>query len=203
MMIARPAVFLDRDGVINQESEYVHRIEDFHFIDGVFDACRQMSKAGFRLIVITNQAGIARGYYTEDEFHRLTKWMLDEFRQHGVEIDGVYYCPHHPVHGVGQYLRQCDCRKPGPEMILRAAREHSLDLPKSILVGDKASDIEAGRSAGVGCCVLVLTGHKLQSKDLVKADTVFEDLPAVVNALVNNQLCVDEAAGKSDTREQY
>ena len=192
MMAARPAVFLDRDGVINQESEYVHRIEDFHFIDGVFDACRQMSKAGFRLIVITNQAGIARGYYTEEEFHRLTKWMLDEFKQYGVEIDEVYYCPHHPIYGVGQYLRQCDCRKPGPEMILRAAREHSLDLPQSILVGDKASDIEAGRAAGVGCCVLVLTGHPPSDNEIKKADAVVENLQAVVDAFLNNQLCVDE-----------
>lgn len=202
-MAARPAVFLDRDGVINQESEYVHRIEDFHFIDGVFDACRQMSKAGFRLIVITNQAGIARGYYKEEDFHRLTKWMLDEFRQHGVEIDDVYFCPHHPVHGVGPYRRVCNCRKPGPEMILRAAREHSLDLQQSILVGDKVSDIEAGRAAGVGCCVLVLTGHPPDNNDLNKADTVFEDLPAVANALVNNQLCVDETDRKSGNRGQH
>ena len=202
-MTARPAVFLDRDGVINQESEYVHRVNDFHFIDGVFDACRQMSQAGFRLIIITNQAGIARGYYTEDDFHRLTKWMLDEFRQHGVEIDDVYYCPHHPVHGVGPYHRLCDCRKPGPGMVLRAAREHSLDLQQSILVGDKASDIEAGRTAGVGCCVLVLTGYPPDNNDLNKADAVFEDLPAVANALVNNQLCVDETDRKSENQDQH
>ena len=202
-METRPAIFLDRDGVINKESGYVHSVDDFHFIDGVFGACRQMSKAGFRLVVITNQAGIGRGYYTEDDFHCLTKWMLDEFRQHGVEIDDVYYCPHHPVHGIGPYRRVCDCRKPGPEMIMRAASEHSLDLSQSILVGDKISDIEAGRSAGVGCCVLVLTGHALDSKDLDKADNFFEDLPAVVNALVNNQLCIDEAARKPGTRDQY
>ena len=189
MMAARPAVFLDRDGVINQESEYVHRIDDFHFIDGVFDACRQMSKAGFRLIIITNQAGIGRGYYTEDDFHRLTKWMLDEFRQHGVEIDDVYYCPHHPVHGVGPYRRVCDCRKPGPEMITRAAREHSLDLPQSILVGDKATDIEAGRTAGVGCCILVLTGHIPDAADADRADKVFASLRDVASAFSSNKLC--------------
>ena len=203
MMAAQPAVFLDRDGVINQESEYVHRIDDFHFIDGVFDACRQLNKAGFRLIVITNQAGIARGYYTEDEFHRLTKWMLDEFTLHGIKIDDVYYCPHHPVHGVGQYLRQCDCRKPGPEMILRAAREHSLDLPQSILVGDKASDIEAGRAAGVGCCVLVLSGHTPAANEMKKADAILKDLPAVANALANQQLCLDDADKKTGNQGQH
>ncbi len=191
-MTLKPAVFLDRDGVINQECEYVHRIDDFHFIDGVFDACRKLSQAGFRLIVITNQAGIARGYYTEDDFHHLTGWMLDQFRQHDVEIDDVYYCPHHPVHGIGSYRRACDCRKPGPGMILRAAGEHSLDLSKSLLVGDKISDIEAGVAAGLGCCVLVLSGHAPDRKDLKKVDIVFEDLPAVADAIVEDQLCVND-----------
>jgi len=184
-----PAIFLDRDGIINKERDYVHTIDEFHFIDGVFDACREMSKAGYRLIIITNQAGIARGYYTEDEFHHLTKWMLGEFRQHGIEIDDVYYCPHHPVHGVGEYNRDCDCRKPAPGMILRAAQEHSLDLQRSILVGDKVTDIEAGRAAGVGCCILVLTGHSLGAADTDRADKVFADLRDVASAFAGNRLC--------------
>ena len=188
-MEARPAIFLDRDGVINQERDYVHKIDEFLFIDGVFDACREMSRAGYRLIIITNQAGIARGYYTEDEFHHLTKWMLDEFRRQGVEIDDVYYCPHHPVHGVGEYRRDCDCRKPAPGMILRAAKEHSLDLRRSILVGDKATDIEAGRAAGIGCCLLVLTGHSLGAADIDRADNVFADLRDVASAFASNELC--------------
>ena len=190
-MLPRPAVFLDRDGVINKETGYTHKVDDFHFVDGVFAACRELSKTGYRLIVITNQAGIARGYYTEADFHQLTKWMLDKFRQQGIEIDDVYYCPHHPVHGVGDYRRDCDCRKPAPGMILRAAQEHSLNLQRSILVGDKITDIEAGRAAGVGCCVLVRTGHPITNKDLDKADAVFDDLPGVSSALVNNQLCAD------------
>jgi D-glycero-D-manno-heptose 1,7-bisphosphate phosphatase len=189
MMVPRPAVFLDRDGVINQETGYVHKVDEFHFINGVVEACREMSKAGYRLIVITNQAGIARGYYTVDDFHCLTKWMLDSFRQQGVEIDGVYFCPHHPVHGVGEYRRDCDCRKPAPGMILHAAQEHSLDLQRSILVGDKMTDIEAGRAAGVGCCVLVQTGHSVSDEDLDMADTVFDDLPEVARAIVANRLC--------------
>ena len=191
MTVLRPAVFLDRDGVINRETDYVHKVDEFHFIDGVFAACREMSASGYRLIVITNQAGIARGYYSEDDFRQLTKWMLDTFRQQGIEIDGVYCCPHHPVHGVGDYGRDCDCRKPAPGMILRAAQEHTLDLQRSILVGDKVTDIEAGRAAGVGCCVLVLTGHPVPDQDLDKADTVFDDLPGVARALANNQLRVD------------
>ena len=186
-MLLRPAVFLDRDGVINREGGYVHNVDEFHFIDGVFDACLEMSKAGYRLIVITNQAGIARGYYTEDDFHHLTEWMLNEFRKHGIEIDGVYYCPHHPVHGVGDYRRDCDCRKPAPGMILRAAKEHSLDLRRSILVGDKVTDIEAGRAAGVGCCVLVLTGYSLGAADTDRADNVFANLRDVASAFASNK----------------
>jgi D-glycero-D-manno-heptose 1,7-bisphosphate phosphatase len=191
MMVPRPAVFLDRDGIINKEGGYVHNADQFHFIEGVFDACLEMSEAGYRLIVITNQAGIARGYYTEGDFQDLTEWMLDEFRRHGIDIDGVYYCPHHPVYGVGKYRRDCDCRKPAPGMILRAAKEHALDLRRSILVGDKVTDIEAGRAAGVGCCVLLMSGHPLSNEDLNKADTVFYDLPAVASALVNNRLYTD------------
>lgn len=192
-MLLRPAVFLDRDGVINKEKGYVHEVDEFHFIDGVFDACREMSKAGYRLIIITNQAGIARGYYTENDFHHLTKWMLNEFRRHGIEIEAVYYCPHHRTHGVGGYRRDCDCRKPAPGMIFRAAKEHSLDLRRSILIGDKAIDIEAGQAAGLGCCVLVLTGHPISISDRDKADTVFDDLPGVASALVNNRLCADSS----------
>jgi len=184
-----PAVFLDRDGIINKDRGYVHKIDEFHFIDGVFDACREMSKAGYRLIIITNQAGIARGYYTEEEFHYLTNWMLNEFRQHGIEIDDVYYCPHHPVHGMGEYRCDCDCRKPAPGMILRAAKEHSLDLRHSILIGDKTTDIEAGRTAGIGCCVLVSTGHSLDTAGIHRADNVFADLREVTSAFTSNRLC--------------
>ena len=187
MIVSRPAVFLDRDGVINQEAGYVHKVDEFHFIDGVFAACRVLNEAGYRLIIITNQAGIARGYYTEDDFHRLTRWMLDQFRQHGVEVDGVYYCPHHPVHGVGEYLLDCDCRKPAPGMILRAAREHSLDLAHSVFVGDKISDIEAAKAAGIGCCVLVRSGHPPGRMGREKADAIFQDLTEVVKALADNR----------------
>jgi D-glycero-D-manno-heptose 1,7-bisphosphate phosphatase len=191
-MAPQPALFLDRDGVVNRELGYVHRPEDFHFIDGVFAACRKMRQAGFRLFIITNQAGIARGYYSEADYNQLTQWMLNEFSKHGIEIDDVYYCPHHPVHGIGCYRRHCDCRKPAPGMIVRAAKEHSLDLQRSILVGDKATDIEAGRSAGVGHCVLVLTGHSLGAADKKKADSVFADLRCVAQAFANNPAGPDQ-----------
>jgi len=190
-MTTRSAVFLDRDGVINEENGYVHTINKFRFIDGVFDACRGMSKAGYQLVIISNQAGIARGYYTEEDYYSLTTWMLNEFRRRDIQIAGVYHCPHHPDHGLGPYRRVCDCRKPAPGMILRAAKELALDLRYSVLIGDKATDIDAGRAAGVGCCVLLLSGHALETNDIDNADGVFNDLPEVAHAIANNRLCTD------------
>lgn len=154
----RRALFLDRDGVINKEVGYLYRIEDFEFIAGAIETCRQFQKAGYLLIVITNQAGIARGYYTEEDFHLLNNWMLEQFRQSGVQLDRVYYSPYHPEHGRGQYKQDTFCRKPNPGLILQAQRERDIDLSSSILVGDKESDIEAGLAAQVGTCVLVRSG---------------------------------------------
>ncbi len=143
------AIFLDRDGVINVEKNYVHRVEDFEFIEGVFELCALVQQLNFRIIIITNQAGIGRGYYTVDDFDRLTKWMLAQFRARGIRIEKVYCCPYHPTAGVGKYRKNSSDRKPNPGMILKAKREFDLDLSKSILVGDKDSDLEAGRAAGV------------------------------------------------------
>lgn len=145
------ALFLDRDGVINVEKNYVHRIEDFDFMDGIFDLCRTAQELGYKLVVITNQAGIGRGYYTEADFERLTRWMLERFANQGVEIAAVYHCPYHPTAGIGEYRQESFDRKPNPGMILRAANAHGLDLSRSILIGDKESDIQAGEAAGIGC----------------------------------------------------
>ncbi len=138
------ALFLDRDGVINIEKNYVYRIEDFEFTDCIFDLCLKYQQQEYLIFVITNQAGIARGYYTEDDFAKLTGWMLERFKERGVLITKVYHCPHHP-----QFTGECDCRKPNPGMILQAQQEYDLNLAESILIGDKDSDIEAGRNAGV------------------------------------------------------
>lgn len=143
-------LFLDRDGVINQDFGYVHKIEDFRFIDGICDLVYLANQNKFKVIVITNQAGIGRGYYTESDFKVLTSWMLQQFMKNKCRIDDVYYCPHHEKHGLGKYRLQCPCRKPAPGMILKAEHEHNIDLKNSILVGDKLTDIEAGSRAGVG-----------------------------------------------------
>lgn len=150
----RPALFLDRDGVINIDRAYVHKPEDMEFTDGIFDLCRHAKRLNYLIFVITNQAGIGRGYYTEQDFANLTDWMRGIFKHENAEIDQVYYCPTHPEHAVGKYRRQSHFRKPAPGMILLAAREFGVDLNRSILVGDKPSDIEAGIAAGVGRNIL-------------------------------------------------
>jgi len=143
------ALFLDRDGVINVEKNYVWRTQDFEFLPGIFDLCRTALRCGLTPIVITNQAGIGRGYYSESDFQRLTAWMLDRFRDHGVRIGRVYHCPFHPTEGIGEFRRESYDRKPNPGMILHAQADFGFDLSRSVLVGDKESDIEAGRAAGV------------------------------------------------------
>ena len=143
------AIFLDRDGVINVEKNYVYRIEDFEFKEGIFEFCELVQQLNFRIFVITNQAGIGRGYYTTDDYDRLTDWMLAQFSSRGIHIDKVYYCPYHPVAGVGEYRKSSFDRKPNPGMILKAVKEFDLDLSNSILIGDKDSDLEAGKAAGI------------------------------------------------------
>ena len=144
------ALFLDRDGVINVERGYVHSRESFEFIPGIFDLCRAAESLGYLLVVVTNQAGIARGYYSESDFSALTDWMMDRFAEQNIQIARLYYCPFHPVFGVGKYKRDSPDRKPNPGMLLRAQSDLDLDLRSSFLIGDKLSDIQAGCAAGVG-----------------------------------------------------
>jgi D-glycero-D-manno-heptose 1,7-bisphosphate phosphatase len=144
------ALFLDRDGTINVEKHYVYKLQDFEFRDGIFELVQNFSLRGYLIIVITNQAGIARGYYTADDFHLLNNWMIDQFRQRGIEITKVYFCPHHP-----DITGECNCRKPNPGMLLAAKSEFNLDLSLSVLIGDKESDIQAGLNAHVGTNYLI------------------------------------------------
>jgi D-glycero-D-manno-heptose 1,7-bisphosphate phosphatase len=146
--MSRRALFLDRDGVINEDRGYCHRIEDFAWVDGIFDTVRTANALGFAVIVVTNQAGIARGYYTERDFQRLTDWMRTEFEAAHAPIASVYYCPHHPE-GMHPYNIVSPNRKPAPGMLLQAAADHRLELARSLLIGDQESDILAGRAAGL------------------------------------------------------
>jgi D-glycero-D-manno-heptose 1,7-bisphosphate phosphatase len=149
------ALFLDRDGVINHEIGYLHRPEDVRFVDGIFSLCRTAQALGYALVVVTNQSGIARGLYTTADFEALMHWMSLQFAQEGIALTAVYHCPYHPTHGVGEYQRESEDRKPAPGMILRAARDHNLDLAKSLLVGDRCSDIAAANAAGLRQALLL------------------------------------------------
>lgn len=180
--MARPALLLDRDGVVNREGEHLYRVEDIEFIDGLFDTCRYVRQKGYALVIITNQAGIARGKYDEEDFIRVTRWMEDTFREEGAPLDRVYHCPHHP-----EYTGDCSCRKPEPGMILRAASDLDLNLPASVLVGDKFIDVEAGRRAGVGHNLLVTTGHSFDREEARRRGIpVIENLREVKSFLINN-----------------
>ena len=148
------ALLLDRDGVINEDHGYVRRVEDFHFIDGIFDLCRTAKDNDFLRILVVNQAGIARGYYDETQFHALTDWMKQQFEDRGVPVDAVYFCPYHPTEGIGKYRRVSSWRKPAPGMLIQAAQEHDLDLSRSAMIGNAPTDMEAATAAGVGLKLL-------------------------------------------------
>jgi D-glycero-D-manno-heptose 1,7-bisphosphate phosphatase len=150
-MTAR-ALFLDRDGVVNRDAGYLYKIEDCQFIDGLFDMCRVARRLGYLLIIATNQSGIARGCFTEQDFQTLMAWMRDRFLLEGAPLAAVYHCPYHPD-GVGEYRKQSDWRKPAPGMLLQAARDFSLDLSASVLIGDQERDIAAARAAGLGAAI--------------------------------------------------
>lgn len=140
------AVFLDRDGTINVDKDYLYKIEDFEFLPGVVESLRSLQDAGFKLIIITNQSGIARGYYTEADYQKLNDWMLQTLESSGVHIDAVYYCPHHPNAAVARYRVNCSCRKPKLGMFEQAVSDFSLDLEKCYSIGDKIRDCEICRS---------------------------------------------------------
>lgn len=149
------ALFLDRDGIINVDHGYVHKPEDFEFVEGIFELCQLAIKKGYQIFVITNQAGIARGYYDVATFESLSSWMVNEFAKQAITITKVYFCPHHPTKGVNQFVMSCDCRKPEPGMILKAQQDFSIDLKDSIFIGDKISDMQAAKNSGIETRILV------------------------------------------------
>jgi D-glycero-D-manno-heptose 1,7-bisphosphate phosphatase len=174
--VTTAAIFLDRDGVINQDTGYVSHSDDFIFIDGVIDAMKQLKQKGYQLVVVTNQSGIARGLFSEDDFIRLTEWMDWSLADRGVDLDGIYFCPHHPTEGTGPETQACDCRKPAPGMFLEAAQALNINLAASYMVGDKVSDMKAAEAAGVGHKILVRTGKDITSEGEALAEAVYPSL---------------------------
>ena len=152
--MAIKTIFLDRDGVINKEVGYLHRIEDFEFINGVFDACKHLQNLDYKIIIVTNQSGIYRGYYTESDFQVLTEWMIKKFKKNDIAVFDIFHCPHGPE-------SNCNCRKPMPGMLIEAKDKHNIDMGKSWMIGDNENDITAAESAGISNTILVRSGHKI------------------------------------------
>lgn len=190
----RRCAFLDRDGVINEEVEYLHDPERVVLVGGVAEAIAALNRAGVAVVVVTNQAGIARGMYTERELAAVNARIAALVAQAGGRFDGTYFCPHHPEAGQGAYKVACRCRKPAPGMLEQAAAELGLDLAGSVIVGDKLSDLEAGRA--VGCAaVLVRTGYGAQEEARlaaarstagVRPDATFDSLSAALPWLLSH-----------------
>jgi D-glycero-D-manno-heptose 1,7-bisphosphate phosphatase len=155
--VKQRAAFLDRDGVINLDRAYVYSIEDFEFVPGVFAAARMLRDLGFVLVVTTNQSGIGRGMYGIEQFNTLTEWMKERFVAERAPLAGVYFCPHHPTEANPPYREECECRKPRPGMLLQAERDLGLWLQGSAMFGDRPSDLQAARAAGVSARFLVGT----------------------------------------------
>jgi D-glycero-D-manno-heptose 1,7-bisphosphate phosphatase len=183
----RPAVFLDRYGTINVEENYLIDPAAFEFIPGVPQALKRLQDAGYLLVVVTNQSGVARGYFSMEQVRRLHDHMETLLQTYGVKLAGIYSCPHHPVAGIGEYLTNCSCRKGEPGMLLQAAQDLAIDLRQSYMVGDKKADIEAGSAAGCRS-ILVKTGHGLkwlESAESRGAD-IAADLPEAVEIILSS-----------------
>jgi len=157
--------FLDRDGVINKEINYLHKIEDFSYTVNCISGLKKLNGLGFELIVVTNQAGLAKGIFSEKDFQTFSEWLLRDLASHGVELCDYIFCPHHPEGVIQRYSIDCDCRKPKPGMLTSARKKHKINMQDSILIGDKISDIQAAKRAGVGRSYLVASGHELNAND--------------------------------------
>lgn len=174
------AIILDRDGVLIHDIGYVHKVEDFRFIPKAVDALKLLSQKGFKLIIITNQSGIGRGYYTKEDFLKFNNHLINELSKNKIKIEKTYYCPHHPD-------ESCNCRKPSTRHAEEAKKEFDIDLKRSYVIGDHPSDIEMGKKAGCKAAY-VLTGHGKKHKGQAKAaDFIAEDLYDAAKWIVSRE----------------
>ena len=155
--LSKKAIFLDRDGVINKEVDYLYKLGDFEFIEGIFEACNYIQKLGYSLIIVTNQSGIARGFFSENDFHVINNWMIDQFSQNNVNILDVFFCPH-------SNKSNCECRKPKSGMLIEAKNKHNINMGESWMIGDSERDIIAANLAGIKNTIQVRSGHKIDEK---------------------------------------
>ena len=151
-------IFLDRDGVINKEVNYLHKIDDFEFIDGIFDTCQHFQSLGYKIIVITNQSGIYRGYYTENDYQKVTQWMVAQFANEDINILDIFHCSHGPN-------STCNCRKPKPGMFLNAKTKYNINMKNSWMIGDKEVDVIAANAAGIDNTILVRSSHRIDESN--------------------------------------
>ena len=185
---ATPAVFLDRDGTINVENNYLYRVEDWEWIPGTKEAIRKFKQSGYKVVVVSNQAGIARGIFESSDVERLHTFVQQELACIGTSIDAFYYCPHHP-----NYSGNCSCRKPAPGMLVQASLDLNLDLTRSWMIGDKLIDVQAGRAAGVQS-MIVRTGYGVGEQECIGPETrVFDSLFYAAEFIATNEPCQEVA----------
>lgn len=179
------AVFIDRDGTINVEKGYVFKIEDFELLPGSLEALKLLTQHKIKIYIVTNQAGIAKGYYTEDDFRTLTDYMLKRFQNDGIKAEKVLYCPHHPEGTIPEYSIKCNCRKPDIGLVDTIMKQEGFHASEAALIGDKNSDIEAGSKLGIRT-YLVLTGYGLEHQESTKASFIQPDFLSAVNHLLQD-----------------
>ncbi|MHA4988244.1 D-glycero-beta-D-manno-heptose 1,7-bisphosphate 7-phosphatase [Cetobacterium somerae] len=179
----RKVIFLDRDGTINVEKSYLYKWKDFEFEKNAIEGLKELKNLGYEFIVVTNQSGIGRGYYTEEDLVTLNNQMTEKLKEFGIEILECFYCPHHPEKGIGKYKVDCNCRKPNPGMLLEGIKKYDVDIENSFMIGDKKGDLEAGKKAGLKS-ILVLTGYGKKIEEEVKGNyLIAKDLLEVVTIL--------------------
>ena len=174
------AVFLDRDGTVNEEVDFLSSPENLRLIPRAAEAIAGANRLGLRVFILTNQSGIARGLFTEEDLRKVNESLIEQLRSGGATIDRIYYCPHHPTVGNDAYRRECDCRKPGTGMMRKAIDEYGIDVSRSFVIGDRTVDVGMAKNAGAGA-ILVLTGYgknelRLCERDGIELDYVAEDI---------------------------
>jgi D-glycero-D-manno-heptose 1,7-bisphosphate phosphatase len=184
-------VFIDRDGTISEEVGYINHLSRFQVYPWSAEAIRNLNRKGLKAIIVTNQAGVARGYFEESLIHEVHQKLREEMKKSGAYLDAIYYCPHHPTVGKPPYRLDCDCRKPKPGMLLRAADEFEIDMKQSYVIGDRYSDVELAHNAGTKC-ILVLSGYGVGEYEYHRQDWKFQPDWVAKNLLESTEIILKQ-----------